>query len=255
MKFIRYQYGDEEPRYGWVLNDMVGPVEGSIFHAYRRMDANIPLEKVRILSPVMPSKIIGIHHNYADHALFFGDEVPDIPRCFYKPPSAVIGTGDIILLPPQSRQVEHEVNLAIIIGKKGRWITTDEAMSYVFGYTAANDITARDLIRRDRGPERGKGFDTFCPVGPWIETDLDPVDTMITCRVNNELRQMTSTREMIFNIPQLVSYISSFTTLYPGDLILTGSPAGVDVLRPGDKVEITIEGVGVLINWVEQEIR
>jgi 2-keto-4-pentenoate hydratase/2-oxohepta-3-ene-1,7-dioic acid hydratase in catechol pathway len=253
MKFIRYQYANDVARYGWVYQDLIGPVEGSLFHEYRRLEANIPLDRVKLLPSAYPGKIICVLHNYPDHALALGDEIPDIPRCYYKPQNTLIGSGDRILLPPQSRQVEHEANLGIVIGKKGRWISTSDAMSYVFGYTVANDITARDIVRRDNSVDRGKGFDTFCPVGPWIETDLDSADTMITCRVNQELRQMVSTKEMIFSIPQLITFISSFMTLMPGDLILSGSPGGMEAVKSGDLVEANIEGIGTLVNSVEED--
>ena len=159
--------------------------------------------------------------------------------------------GGTIQIPPQSEQVEHEAELAVVIGKSGKWINPENAFDHVLGYTIANDVTARDLQHKDDQWTRAKGFDTFCPLGPWIETDLDPSDLLITCRVNGELRQMASTKEMIFSIPQLVSYISSIMTLDPGDVILTGTPAGVGSLEPGDEVEITIEGIGTLRNSIK----
>jgi len=153
--------------------------------------------------------------------------------------------------PPQSRQVDHEAELAVVIGQSCRWVSSEKAMQMVFGYTIANDVTARDLQNKDGQWTRSKGFDTFCPLGPWIETDFDPADTLITCRVNDELRQMASTREMIFTIPQLIAFISSIMTLEPGDLILTGTPAGIGSINPGDVVEIHIEGIGALRNLVK----
>jgi len=253
MRFVRYQYRLEIPRYGWMMEGAVGPVDGTPFGDYRRMSASLPLEVVRLLAPVEPSKIICVGRNYPEHAREHGNEVPQIPLLFLKPPSAVIGPGANIVLPPQSQQVEHEAELAVIIGKTGRWIPIERAGEFIFGYTIANDVTARDLQRRDGQWTRGKGFDTFCPLGPWIETGLDPADTLITCRVSNAIRQMASTREMVFTVPQLVAYASSIMTLAPGDVILTGTPAGVGPLAGGDTVEITIEGIGSLLNPVVVE--
>jgi len=253
MRFIRYQYALEAPRYGWMMEGAVGPVDGTPFGEYRRMSASLPFEAVRLLAPVEPSKIICVGRNYPEHAREHGNEVPQIPLLFLKPPSAVIGPGANIVLPPQSQQVEHEAELAVIIGKTGRWIPIEHAGEFIFGYTIANDVTARDLQRRDGQWTRGKGFDTFCPLGPWIETRLDPADTLITCRVSNAIRQMASTREMVFTVPQLVAFASSIMTLAPGDVILTGTPAGVGPLAGGDTVEITIEGIGSLRNPVVVE--
>jgi 2-keto-4-pentenoate hydratase/2-oxohepta-3-ene-1,7-dioic acid hydratase in catechol pathway len=250
MRFVRYQYDLGEPQYGWMMEDSIGPVDGTPFGEYRRMTASLPLEAVHLLAPIEPSKIICVGRNYPEHAREHGSEVPQIPLLFLKPPSSVIGPGANIVLPPQSQQVEHEGELAVIIGKTGRWIPIERAGEFIFGYTIANDVTARDLQRRDGQWTRGKGFDTFCPLGPWIETGLDPADTLITCRVNNAIRQMGSTREMVFTVPQLVAYVSSIMTLAPGDVILTGTPAGVGPLESGDTVEITIEGIGSLSNPV-----
>jgi 2-keto-4-pentenoate hydratase/2-oxohepta-3-ene-1,7-dioic acid hydratase in catechol pathway len=173
-----------------------------------------------------------------------------MPLLFFKPPSAVIGPGAPIVLPPQSRQVEHEAELAVIIGRPGRWISPEDASDHIFGYTVANDVTARDLQRSDGQWTRGKGFDTFCPLGPWIETEFDPSDALITCHVNNEMRQMASTRDMVFTIRQLIAFASSVMTLETGDLFLTGTPAGVGPLTPGDVVEARVEGLGALENPV-----
>jgi 2-keto-4-pentenoate hydratase/2-oxohepta-3-ene-1,7-dioic acid hydratase in catechol pathway len=158
-----------------------------------------------------------------------------------------------VYLPPQSQQVDHEAELVVVIGKRGRWIQPDEANSYIYGYTIGNDITARDLQRKDGQWTRSKGFDTFCPLGPWVDTEFDPVDVIITCHVNGVLRQMASTRDMIFGIDQIIAYISSIMTLEPGDAIMTGTPAGISPLNPGDVVEAAIEGLGILRNPVASE--
>lgn len=260
MKIIRYQYKDEPACFGWLLDDAaegqrVGPVLGNPFGEFRRDEAEIPLEEVRLLAPVQPSKIVCIGRNYAAHAEELGNEVPEVPLLFLKPPSTIIGPDAAVVLPPQSSRVEHEAELAIVIGKRGRWIDPELAMDYVYGYTIANDVTARDLQRGDKTWTRGKGFDTFCPVGPWIETDFDATDVLVSCHVNDELRQMASTRDMIFNPRQLIAYASSVMTLEPGDLLLTGTPAGVGPLEKNDLVSVTIEGLGHLSNPVSVDER
>jgi 2-keto-4-pentenoate hydratase/2-oxohepta-3-ene-1,7-dioic acid hydratase in catechol pathway len=219
------------------------------------MEASTLVEKVQLLPPIAPGKIICVGRNYEAHAREHNVPVPDFPLLFFKPPSSVIGPGETILLPPQSNQVEHEAELAVVIGKRGRWINPQETSQYIFGYTIANDITARDLQRTDNQWTRAKGFDTFCPLGPWIETDFDPVDAMVTCHVNKDMRQMASTRDMVFSIRQLIAFSSTIMTLNPGDLILTGTPAGVGPLAPGDVVEVTIEDLGKLSNRVEVDLR
>jgi 2-keto-4-pentenoate hydratase/2-oxohepta-3-ene-1,7-dioic acid hydratase in catechol pathway len=203
----------------------------------------------------LPGKIICVGRNYAEHAREHDEEIPDVPLLFFKPPSSVVGPGQPVLLPPQSQRVEHEGELAVVIGKRGRWIAAEQAENHLLGYTIANDITARDLQRRDGQWTRAKGFDTFCPLGPWIETDLEIADVLITCRVNGEMRQMASTREMVFTIPQLIAFVSSVMTLDPGDVLLTGTPAGVGLLVEGDSVEVDIEGIGVLANPVKRDPR
>lgn len=250
MKFVRYQYGSDRPRFGWIYQDRVGPVEGDPFSEYRRLEVDIPLSDVSLLAPVMPGKIICVGRNYVEHAREHEAPVPEWPMLFLKPPSSVIGPDDAIHLPPQSEQVEHEVELAVIIGKTARWIQPEDAYLHIFGYSIGNDVTARDLQKRDGQWTRSKGFDTFCPLGPWIETDLDASDVLLSCRVNGELRQMSSTREMVFTVQQLVAFISTIMTLVPGDVILTGTPAGVGPLEEGDTVECTAEGIGTLTNRI-----
>jgi 2-keto-4-pentenoate hydratase/2-oxohepta-3-ene-1,7-dioic acid hydratase in catechol pathway len=253
MRFIRYQNGKDAPRYGWVLEDRVGPLEGSPYQEYRRLEATVSLGMVRLLAPVEPSKIICVGRNYVAHAQEHGSEVPEMPLLFLKPPTSVIGPGETILLPPQSVNVEHEAELAVVIGKRGRWIQPENALEYVLGYTVGNDVTARDLQRRDGQWTRGKGFDTFCPLGPWIETDFDPSDAMVTCHVNGEMRQMASTRDMVFSVRQIVAFTSTIMTLLPGDILMTGTPAGVGPLTNRDIVEVSIEGLGKLSNPVASE--
>jgi len=190
-----------------------------------------------------------------DHAKELGNDVPKIPLIFMKPPSSIIADGETIMLPPQSKQVEHEAELVVVIGKRGRHIIAEQASEHIFGYTVGNDITARDLQKIDELWTRAKGFDTFCSFGPWIDTEFDPSDAVVTCRVNGQMRQMASTRDMVFNIGVLIAYISSIMTLEPGDLIFTGTPAGVGELKDGDEVVVEIEGLAKLSNPVKAESR
>lgn len=253
MKLLRFRGTDNKDNYGWLMDDHVGLIEGDIFGEYRRLEPNIPLKSVELLVPVHPTKVICMGRNYAEHAKEKGEEIPEVPMLFVKVNSALLAHQGKIQIPPQSVQVEHEAELVAVIGKRGRWIPAEEAHKYILGYTIGNDVTARDLQRSDDQWTRAKGFDTFCPVGPWIETDLDTADVLITCKVNSELRQMASTKEMLFTVPQIVAFISSIMTLEPGDLIFTGTPAGVGTLEDNDRVEITIEGIGTLINQVGLE--
>jgi 2-keto-4-pentenoate hydratase/2-oxohepta-3-ene-1,7-dioic acid hydratase in catechol pathway len=253
LRLIRYQTKTQSPCFGWVYEEKVGPLDGDIFGEFRRQEATLPFEAVRLLPPVQPSKIICVGRNYVAHAKEHDADVPEVPLLFLKPPSSLIGAENMIYLPPQSRQVEHEAELAVIIGRRGRWIQPSDALNYIFGYTIANDVTARDLQRSDGQWTRGKSFDTFCPIGPWIDTEFDATDVMITCHVNGEMRQMASTRDMVFHVNQLIAFSSSIMTLEPGDIILTGTPAGVGPLQTGDLVEVSIEGLGKLTNRVATE--
>ena len=257
MRFVRFKKGKDQPRYGWVLDNdselKVGLVEGSPFAEFRRLEATQPFESVELLAPIVPTKIICVGRNYAAHALERQVDVPEIPLLFLKPPSSVIAPGKPIVLPPQSQQVEHEAELVVVISRRGRWIAPEQALNFVLGYTIGNDVTARDLQKRDGQWTRAKGFDTFCPLGPWIETELDPADSLIPYNVNDELRQMASTRDMVFSVRQLVAFTSSVMTLEEGDILMTGTPSGVSPLTAGDRVVITIEGIGSLENPVVGE--
>ncbi|MCX6034813.1 MAG: fumarylacetoacetate hydrolase family protein, partial [Chloroflexi bacterium] len=201
-------------------------------------------------APTQPSKIICVGHNYAEHVKERNVELPKVPLIFLKPPSSILNPGDIILLPPQSQQIEHEAEMVVVIGKRGRNVISEEAQSHIYGYTVGNDVTARDLQKLDGQWTRAKGFDTFCPFGPWIDTEFDPSDAIITCKVSGEPRQMASTRDMVFNVNVLIAFISSVMTLEPGDIIFTGTPAGIGPLKAGDSVEVEIEGLGKLVNPV-----
>ncbi|OGO21128.1 MAG: 2-hydroxyhepta-2,4-diene-1,7-dioate isomerase, partial [Chloroflexi bacterium RBG_16_51_16] len=199
MRIIRYIYKDEPPKYGWLLDEKVGEIEGELFGHYRRQEARIPVKEVRLVAPTVPTKIICVGRNYLEHAKELGNDVPKVPLIFMKPPSAIIAHGETVILPPQSQQVEHEAELVAVVGKRGRHIPAEEAKTFILGYTVGNDITARDLQKIDGQWTRAKGFDTFCSFGPWIDTEFDPSDAVVTCRVNGQMRQLASTRDMVFN--------------------------------------------------------
>lgn len=229
----------------------VAEIEGHPFGRLALTDRRWALADVRLLSPILPSKLVCVGRNYADHAAEHGNEVPAEPLLFLKPSTSVIGPQDAIRLPPQSQQVEHEAELAVVIGPPGaRRADRAAAEQAIFGWTCANDVTARDLQRSDGQWTRAKGFDSFCPLGPWIVTDTDLTDRELRCEVNEEVRQLARTKDMVFEPATLVSYISHVMTLLPGDVVLTGTPAGVSPLRPGDTVVVRIEGVGELANPV-----
>jgi 2-keto-4-pentenoate hydratase/2-oxohepta-3-ene-1,7-dioic acid hydratase in catechol pathway len=214
------------------------------------------LADIRLLAPIFSSKVIGVGRNYADHAAELGNEVPKEPLIFIKPSTSVIGPNDAIRLPPQSQQVEEEAELAVVIGATGaRRVDRAGAEKAIFGYTVGNDVTARDLQRKDPQWTRAKGFDSFCPIGPWIETELDVSDLEIRCEVGRnpdamEVRQIGRTKDMVFDVPTLVSYVSHVMTLLPGDIILTGTPAGVSEITNGDIVSVSVQGIGELRNPV-----
>lgn len=207
--------------------------------------------KIEIREDFRPSKIVCVGRNYADHAAELGNEVPKEPLLFLKAPSALIRHDEAIVIPSQSEQVEHEAELAIVIGRDCKNIREDDdAFQYVLGYSCLNDVTARDIQRRDVQFTRGKSFDTFCPIGPWIETEFDPTDVRVTCLVNGEIRQDGRTSQMVFPVEFLIRYISRQMTLKKGDVIATGTPSGVSKLNPGDVCEVTVEGIGTLRNAV-----
>lgn len=213
----------------------------------------IPLADVKLLAPVSPSKIVCVGRNYKEHAAELGNPMPAEPLLFLKAPSSIIGHDEAIELPPQSQQVEHEGELGVVIGRTARRLhSDDDPLQYVLGYTCLNDVTARDLQRKDVQFTRGKSFDTFCPVGPFIETDINPADVEVATRVNGEVKQRGRTSQMAFPVPMLIRYISHIMTLNPGDLIATGTPAGVSRLAAGDTVEVEVEGIGTLRNRVSE---
>jgi 2-keto-4-pentenoate hydratase/2-oxohepta-3-ene-1,7-dioic acid hydratase in catechol pathway len=212
---------------------------------------SIPFSSADLLAPVTPSKIVCVGRNYREHAAELGNKMPDEPLLFLKAPSAIIGNGDRIQIPLESAQVEHEGELGVVIGKQAQKLSADDdPLTYVLGYTCVNDVTARDLQRKDVQFTRAKSFDTFCPVGPWIETELDPSSLTVRTLVNGVEKQSGCTADMAFSVPFLIRYIANIMTLFPGDLIVTGTPAGVSPLNVGDTVEVEIEGIGILQNSV-----
>jgi 2-keto-4-pentenoate hydratase/2-oxohepta-3-ene-1,7-dioic acid hydratase in catechol pathway len=242
------------PAFGVVTGDpgeeQVTVIDGHPFGQFELTSLGFPLRDVRLLAPVLPSKVIGIGRNYADHAKEMGNEIPDEPVLFIKPSTSVVGPGDAVTYPLLSSEVHHEAELAVVIGRLVRELPVERALEAVLGYTCANDLTARDLQRTDAQWTRAKGFDGFCPLGPWIETELDASDVLVECRVNGDLRQSASTSLLLRGIPELIAYTSAVMTLLPGDVILTGTPAGVGPVEVGDEVSVSVEGIGVLSNRV-----
>lgn len=266
MRIARFTTG-EEPAYGVITGDVDEfgqPAEDSrivvlagdpMYVGVKLLDQELILDEVKLLAPVLPrSKVVGIGRNYAAHAAELGNEPPSEPLMFLKPNTSVVGPDDPIFYPPQSADVQYEGELAIVIGRICRDVPREQATDVIYGYTIANDVTARDLQRSDVQFTRAKGFDSFCPLGPWIETDLDPQTfadgVAIQTHLNGEKVQDGNTADMIFDIPTLVEHVSSVMTLLPGDVILTGTPEGVGPMNIGDEVEVSIAGIGSLTNKV-----
>jgi 2-keto-4-pentenoate hydratase/2-oxohepta-3-ene-1,7-dioic acid hydratase in catechol pathway len=252
VRIARYRY-EGDVRYGIVDGEVVREIEGTPFPTVESIEVTgieHHLDDVDLLAPVLPTKIIAVAKNYSDHAAEMGGTVPAEPMIFLKPSTSVVGPEAVIALPEQSTQVEHEAELAVIIGRLCKDVPEDRVEDVVLGYTCANDVTARDLQAKDGQWGRAKGFDTFCPLGPWIATDVDPDELAIECEVNEQIRQDGNTANMVRSVAELVAWISRVMTLVPGDVILTGTPAGVGPLRNGDSVTVTIEGIGTLDNIV-----
>jgi 2-keto-4-pentenoate hydratase/2-oxohepta-3-ene-1,7-dioic acid hydratase in catechol pathway len=247
---------EDEPKYGVVEGeDDAGAVavldSDPLYRPVQFTGERLPLADVRLLAPVIPrSKVVCVGRNYTAHAEERGLDVPTEPLIFLKPNTSVIGPDDGIVYPSQTRELHFEGELAIVIGRICRDLPPERANDVIFGYTAANDVTARDLQASDGQWARAKGFDTFCPLGPWIATELDASDLAVTTTLNGATKQDGRTSQFIFDIPTVLAYITSFTTLLPGDVVLTGTPAGVGPMQPGDEVSVTIEGIGTLTNKV-----
>ncbi len=258
MRIARFSV-DDEPRYGVVETDdpegLVGTVSlldsDPLYRPVQFTGEKLQLADVRLLAPVIPrSKVVGVGRNYAAHAAELGNDVPTQPLIFLKPNTSVVGPRDGIVYPEQTHDLHFEGELAIVIGRICRDLPKERVNEVIFGYTIANDVTARDLQKSDGQWARAKGYDTFCPLGPWISTELDVSDLRVTTELNGEPRQDGRTSQFIFDIPEVLAYITSFTTLLPGDVVLTGTPAGVGPMLPGDEVAISVEGIGTLTNKV-----
>jgi len=256
LRIVRFAIRGK-PKYGIVEGDIIRSLRGSPFTGFagpgssRKLDgSSYQLAEVRLLPPCLPSKIVGLGLNYRSHAKETKLSVPAVPLIFLKPSTAVIGPGDEIVLPRFSRRVDYEGELGVVIGKKTKNVLKDEARDYVLGYTCVNDVSERHAQREDGQWTRAKGFDTFAPIGPWIETEVEPDNLKIETYLNKELRQSTYTADLIFGVYDLISFISGVMTLLPGDIISTGTPSGIGPMNPGDVVEVTIDKIGTLRNFV-----
>jgi len=250
VKIVRFN-DHNQPKYGLIKDDHIEILRDEPYSGIKKTGISVMKDKVNILAPARPGKIIAVGLNYKDHAAELGMKSPVEPCLFLKPPSSVIGPYEDISYPAPANQVDYEAELAVVISKRARDVTAQKAGRHIFGYTCANDVTARDLQKLDGQWTRAKSFDTFCPLGPHIETELDPGDLTITSRLNGEVKQDSRTSRMIFSIPVLVSFISEVMTLEPGDIILTGTPPGVGPMQSGDVVEVEIGGIGTLSSRLE----
>ena len=250
MKIVRIKAGDDIA-YGVADVEGVLVYRGSPFVAWEPTETVVPWETAQLLAPVLPSKLVAVGRNYEDHAAERGGEVPDEPLIFLKPATSVIGPEANVVHPAISNDVQHEAELAAVISRVARHVMAEDASAFIMGYTAANDVTARDLQMKDGQWARAKGFDTFCPLGPAIETELDPLEKLaVICRVNGEVRQAGFTSDMVFGVAEILEYVTAVMTLLPGDVILTGTPAGISRVVPGDVMEVEIDGIGILQNPV-----
>jgi 2-keto-4-pentenoate hydratase/2-oxohepta-3-ene-1,7-dioic acid hydratase in catechol pathway len=250
MKVARFRLGDGEPLYGVLDEDDLVVLAGDpMYHGYNPTEVRVPLEKATLLAPVIPrSKVVCVGMNYAEHAKDMQHEGPDNPLVFLKPNTAVIGPGDTIVIPPVEGRIVHEGELAIVIGAVAKRVKAKDWKEVVFGFTIANDVSARDVMFADGQWARAKGYDTFCPLGPFIDTEFDPFDAEIETYVDGELRRKGSTKDLIYSIPEIIEFCSDVWTLLPGDVICTGTPSGLGSFHDGQTIEIHIEGLGVLSN-------
>lgn len=252
MRIVRFQVA-KQAKYGVVEDHIVREIAGDIYGRFRATRKKHPLKRIRFLPPTVPRKVVGVGLNYRDHAAELGFDLPDEPVIFIKPDTALLPHGGKILYPKVSNRLDYEAELAIVIGRYAKAVPRQRAMRYVLGYTCFNDVTARDLQRRDGQWTRGKSFDTFAPVGPWVETALDPHNAPVRAHLNGELRQNSNTANFVFDVPYMVSFISAIMPLFPGDIIATGTPSGIGPMKPGDTIEIEIGGIGRLQNTVTRQ--
>jgi 2-keto-4-pentenoate hydratase/2-oxohepta-3-ene-1,7-dioic acid hydratase in catechol pathway len=249
VRIARYVH-DGEVAFGVVEGEDLAELASHPFGPVTFTGTRRPLGEVRLLAPVLPSKVVAIGKNYAAHASEMGGDVPEQPLIFLKPSTAVIGTGDPIAYPPSSQQVDYEGELAVVIGRLCRDVPEERAMEVVLGYTCGNDVTARDQQRSDGQWSRAKGYDSFCPLGPWLETEVDVADLRLTTTLNGAVKQDGRTSQIVHKVPALIAYVTACMTLLPGDVLLTGTPAGVGPVSVGDEVAVEIEGIGRLVNPV-----
>ncbi|HLB61899.1 MAG TPA: fumarylacetoacetate hydrolase family protein [Actinomycetota bacterium] len=249
MRLARLRFGDRIAT-GVLEDGAARLLEGTFFEDPIPTGEEVGLKHLRLLAPVLPSKVVCLGRNYAAHAAEFGGEVPEEPLIFLKPSTSVSGPEDPIPLPRISRRVDYEGELTVVIGRIARSVRAEDAYRYILGYTCGNDVTLRDLQKRDGQWARAKGFDGSCPLGPWIETELDPGDLHIETRLNGDVVQSATTADMVFGVATLLEFITEFMTLLPGDVIMTGTPEGVGRLAAGDRVEVEVDGIGVLANTV-----
>jgi 2-keto-4-pentenoate hydratase/2-oxohepta-3-ene-1,7-dioic acid hydratase in catechol pathway len=249
VRLVRYRFG-ERIATGVAEGDTIRGLRGTFFADPVPSGEEVSFEHVRLLAPVLPSKVVAVARNYPAHAAEMGNPLPEVPMLFFKPATSVIGPGEPIPIPEGTSRVDHEAELAVVIGRLCRRVAEEDAPRYILGYTCANDVTARDWQKADGQWARAKGSDGFCPLGPWIDTEVDASDLAVMSHVNGEPRQAGRTSEMVFSPAWLVAYISRTITLLPGDVVLTGTPEGVGPLRDGDRVEIEVERIGVLANPV-----
>jgi 2-keto-4-pentenoate hydratase/2-oxohepta-3-ene-1,7-dioic acid hydratase in catechol pathway len=256
MQLVRFAV-NSQVKYGILKDGLVSGLSGDPFQSFQAREtfqkdgSRYPLSQVKLLAPCLPSKLVCLGLNYRPHAQEFNQALPANPLLFIKPSTAVIGPEEAILLPRDYKRVDYECELAVVIGKTAKGVPDAQARSYVLGYTCFNDVTERQMQKDDGQWTRAKGFDTFAPLGPWIETEVDPDDLKLETYLNGEVRQSGRTSELIFGIPRLISFISGVMTLLPGDVIATGTPAGIAPMKAGDVVEIKIENIGTLRNRVE----
>lgn len=248
MRVVRVFHG-EDVRYGLADESIITLISDEPFAAWEAEDA-VAMQGARLMPPAMPTKIVCVGVNYRQHAEELGHAIPEEPILFLKPPTSINAPMGEIRIPSASKRVDYEGELAVVIGRRAHRIPPPEALAHVLGFTCANDVTARDLQRKDGQWTRAKGFDGFCPLGPWVETDVDAADLEIETLLNGERRQHARTSDMIFSVPMLVSFASHVMTLLPGDVLLTGTPSGIGPMQPGDTVEVRIEGIGSLVNRV-----
>jgi len=253
MKWVRFKKGNREYT-GFLAEELLHVTEGDIYVGeWRKTGEAFPLAEVELLAPCRPTKVVCVGLNYRDHAQEMGEDLPAEPIIFLKPPSAVIGAGQFIVYPEWIGRMDYEAELVVVLGKRGKNITSADAAEYIFGYTCGNDITARHLQKKDGQWSRAKSFDTFCPLGPWIVTGIDASALDISLVVNGETKQQSSTTQLVVNPAELVAFVSRVMTLEPGDVILTGTPSGIGPLKPGDSVTVRIGKVGELTNTVIAE--